>query len=747
MAQKEASIYIVDVGKSMGEKHNGREETDLDWSMRYVWDKITTAVSTGRKTLHAGVLGLRTDESNNPSGDEEGYNNISILQPIGQVLMSHIRDLKDVIKPSNTEEGDAISALIIAIQMMAKHCKHLKYEKHIYLVTNGRGAYDDDLSDDIIKKVKEDGIQLTVLGVDFDEAEYGFKEENKDVQKAENENILRNITEGCGGAFGTMEEAISQLGIPRVKSTRPTPLYKGVLTLGDPQKYDTAISIDVQRYARVRVARPPTSSAFVVRQNMAPGESQAQSSVTMGNGDANGDVQMTDADGLVAVKNARTYEVEDKEAPGGKKDVAFDDLAKGYEYGRTAVAISESDMNVTELETFQCLDIIGFIPRDKYERYFSMSETNIIIPNPINSKAAMALSSLIHALWEVDSYAIARFVRKDNTHPLILLLMPYFEVQEDKKKFECLVDVELPFAEDLRQYKFPPLDRVVTVSGKSLTQHRNLPSEGLRDAMDSYVDAMDLSKFDTDDEGKPAEYAAIEDTYSPIFHYINQAIRLHAIHPEDPIPAPYDILTKYSHPPVELLEKAQSHLGALKKAADVKPVPKKPKYGRGRKKEVDKPQSGLDIDALLRDPSVKRPKISAENAVPEFKQHMAAITTDENADADTAVHSAAKDLAEQMATHIEGYIKHSVGESGYGRAIEALRVMREELIDLDEPVVYNDVLRRLKGKIFDGELGGDRREMWYKIRVNKVGIVDKRMQQFADVTEEEAKEFMLMPKA
>ena len=45
MADKEATVYIVDVGASMGKKNNGRQETDLDWAMRYVWDKITNTVS------------------------------------------------------------------------------------------------------------------------------------------------------------------------------------------------------------------------------------------------------------------------------------------------------------------------------------------------------------------------------------------------------------------------------------------------------------------------------------------------------------------------------------------------------------------------------------------------------------------------------------------------------------------------------------------------------------------------------
>ena len=46
MADKEATVYIVDVGSSMGQKRNGRAQTDFEWAMTYVWDKITSTVCT-----------------------------------------------------------------------------------------------------------------------------------------------------------------------------------------------------------------------------------------------------------------------------------------------------------------------------------------------------------------------------------------------------------------------------------------------------------------------------------------------------------------------------------------------------------------------------------------------------------------------------------------------------------------------------------------------------------------------------
>lgn len=126
----------------------------------------------------------------------------------------------------------------------------------------------------------------------------------------------------------------------------------------------------------------------------------------------------------------------------------------------------------------------------------SMTVSSIIIAQKINDKATMALSSLIWALSELESYAIARLVPKDDKPPVLLILAPSIE-----KDYECLLDVQLPFTEDVRSYKFPPLDRVVTVSGKVVTAHRNLPTEELSSAMSDYVDSMDLSTFGKDDEG------------------------------------------------------------------------------------------------------------------------------------------------------------------------------------------------------------------------------------------------------
>jgi ATP-dependent DNA helicase 2 subunit 2 len=168
MADKEATVYIIDQGRSMGERHNSRDESDLDYGMRYVWDKITTTLLAGRATWAVGVVGLRTDETKHDIKDDEGYSNISVLQPLGPMKMRDLRLLQDAVKVSRTETGDAISAIIIAIEMIMKFTRNakgqpLKYTRKIVLMTNGHGAIDADDIDEIAKKLNEDDIELVVV--------------------------------------------------------------------------------------------------------------------------------------------------------------------------------------------------------------------------------------------------------------------------------------------------------------------------------------------------------------------------------------------------------------------------------------------------------------------------------------------------------------------------------------------------------------------------------------------------------
>lgn len=160
--------------------------------------------------------------------------------------------------------------------------------------------------------------------------------------------------------FGTAAEAIEQSTVPDAKVTKPYASFKGLLTLGDQVRFqETAMSINVERYFRTHPATAPTASSFFSRTNGTQSSSETAHSGTN---------MFDDQDGsnLETIKTGRNYVVFDVDGslPGGKKNVTREDLAKGYEYGRTAVHVTESDENVVKLDTKQSFEIIGFIPNN-----------------------------------------------------------------------------------------------------------------------------------------------------------------------------------------------------------------------------------------------------------------------------------------------------------------------------------------------------------------------------------------------
>ncbi|KAG9241901.1 ATP-dependent DNA helicase-like protein II subunit 2 [Calycina marina] len=737
MAGKEATIYIVDVGATTAECHSGRLESDLDFGMRYVWDKITEIMASERKSFTVGIVGFRTDETLNEQydqadtyDDKESYKNISVFKKLEQMTMSDLQPLQQKIQASNNSEGDAISAVVVAIPLMEKHTmlksgKPGKYKRKIVLLTDGQGNISDDEVGPIAQKLNELEIEIAIIGIDFDDDDYGFKEEDKDDNKRRNENILKELADGCTESlFATAAEAIESLAKPKVKATKPYITYEGPLKLGNDAEYpETAMVIDVKRYFRTKLAKAPSARSMAITKTDALGSS------------------------LEDVKTSYSYEVNDPEAPGGKRSLQREELDKGYLYGSTVVHINESELNETVLETTQSFEIIGFIPNDNYDRFLTMGESCITIAQPTNEKAVMALSSLIHALHELGSYAVARFVPKENKPPQLLLLAPCIEPD-----MEALVDIPLPFAEDVRLYRFAPLDRLFTTSGTILKSHKYLlPSEELTKAMGDYMDSMDLSELGTDDDGNPTEYMMIDDLYNPHIHRLNQAIRRKAISNET-VGEPAEILVRYREPPQTLKDQTKSNLATLKRVANVQKVPDKVVgVGKSKRRKQATPLSNLNINELVAAGSepAKRTKIDPANVIPDFKYMLENPPVTEEAE-----HAFFTTTCKQLGAIIRSTLETSfklpiVGggprEKGLDRASEFLSIMRAGMSGLETPTIYNDYILGLKKWLLADVENVDGKQFFLDyIKRKKLGLISAEeidMRTFLEVSAAKAEDF------
>lgn len=144
--------------------------------------------------------------------------------------------------------------------------------------------------------------------------------------------------------------------------------------------------------------------------------------------------------------------------------------------------------------------------------------------------------------------------------------------------------------------------------------------------------------------------------------------------------------------------------------------------------------SGLDLlESLFESGRSKKTKISRDNAVPEFKQTVQALA---DANEDEVIYEAMRD----MERIVHALITDSLGDNNYDQALEDIVVMRGQMIDLEMPELYNSFLKDLKTKIKSGALGGDRRDMWFRIRTHgMLGLITNRQSEPSVVTDDEAR--------
>lgn len=143
------------------------------------------------------------------------------------------------------------------------------------------------------------------------------------------------------------------------------------------------------------------------------------------------------------------------------------------------------------------------------------------------------------------------------------------------------------------------------------------------------------------------------------------------------------------------------------------------------------PRSDLNVQELLGN---KARPIDPANAVPGFRQAVARLGDDGNMQLNAPF--------DEFAPIIEDWIRQSFGDVNYERAVEGIRVMRDEAVELEVPEFFNSFMRSLKSKLLGGQLGGDRKEMWFKLRRYKLGLIERRISPVSDVDDQIAQEFL-----
>lgn len=195
MAEKQVTVFVVDAGRSMRQKLEGSEITNLEWSLRYVWCKIIDKVIFGRKTDMVALLAYHTIDSLNNLSQYSGYGNIAVLAGIQSATIALTERLQyclqhgvsqlqsdepaaDKTDPTQgfsgqrgakyecglfSDDGDSVSAIVVGMDMISKHCKKNKWIKNLILICSGVGVTSFDRMDDIAEQMMKEEINFFCL--------------------------------------------------------------------------------------------------------------------------------------------------------------------------------------------------------------------------------------------------------------------------------------------------------------------------------------------------------------------------------------------------------------------------------------------------------------------------------------------------------------------------------------------------------------------------------------------------------
>lgn len=159
----------------------------------------------------------------------------------------------------------------------------------------------------------------------------------------QNENFLRSLISTANGTLVTMPEALAETNSFRTKPVKPTTVYQGQLTLGEPNDHpDTALAIPVHMYPRTYELKPPTAKKYSALAEAGGERENKTYEVTM----------------------SRTFKLKDTNEAGDEEEVPKEDLEKAYMYGKTIVPIKKVDEEILKLETTKGLAILGFLSAD-----------------------------------------------------------------------------------------------------------------------------------------------------------------------------------------------------------------------------------------------------------------------------------------------------------------------------------------------------------------------------------------------
>lgn len=487
MASKaEALVIVIDVSPSMSNAgEDGKSPLDkcLTAANMILQRKIFT--DTKKNKDEAALILFGTDGTENSLNQEFGdgnYENITVSREMNVIDLEMLKFVNNGVLPG-TVNGDFIDALVVALDHMNTKCSGRKMDQKVVLFSDLQHEFNTDKLDSIIDGMKRNNVKMIFVGPDIDsnddESEVGGNHGPSGKPLSEQQRLgvgcMDRILEEVDGDGISIDEVLPMLSYFEIRRKKQVTTYRGTIDIG------SELKINTYSYVKTKEERPASWKKLSALAENA----------------ANRDT--------LAVDIQRTYHLNDAD----RTDVESENVAKAYRYGKTIVPMTAEDQKSMKLQTTKSCKVLGFtscenVPRNLYTR----DTCHILTPQPGDQHAAVAFSSLCHALAEKKMVAIVRYVARGNSDPKLGFLSPHI-----KSQYDSLIFIALPYREDIRSYLFPSLDNSKT---------QNQSTEQQDNAIDALIDNMGLIENAVKDEDHEKEQS--EELYKPseLLNPVNQ---------------------------------------------------------------------------------------------------------------------------------------------------------------------------------------------------------------------------------
>ncbi|XP_061226129.1 X-ray repair cross-complementing protein 5 isoform X3 [Neopsephotus bourkii] len=403
-------------------------------------------------------------------------------------------------------------------------------------------------------------------------------------------------------------------------------------------------------------------------------------------------------------------------------EVPKDDTIQGFRYGSDIVPFSKEDEEQMKYKTeAKCFSVLGFSRFSQIQRHCYMGNQVLkVFAAKDDENAAVAFSALVHALDELKVVAVVRYAYDRRSNPQIGAAFPYI-----KDAYECLIYVQLPYMEDLRQYIFSSLKN----------NKKCIPTADQLSAVDSLIDSMSLV-YEADDGETFEDLFKPSKIPNPHFQRLYQCLQHKAFHPNEPLPPIDEHLLEMLEMPSVVKERCQGPLEKIKALFPLKEVVKKKDKKTAQDIFKDNSEDG---------PNPKKPRIEDEEgsfSIMKLAEGNVTSVGSVNPAEDFRIlvrqkNADFKEVSQQLINRIDQFLENK-GSQYYMKGINCIRVFREEAVKLSKVQCFNDFLQGLKSKVEDKALA----DFWEIMMQDRISLITEDEAKESSVTSEEAEKFL-----